>query len=232
MKTHRFIITNCALGGAMQIVDREVIHQIRTVLKLKINEKIIVCNGAGSEASGAITEITPDSVSLSMETAHLVAAEPRTRVTMFAAIVKRDNFELIAQKAVEVGACTVVPIITRRTVKTAINRSRLQIIMKEAAEQSGRGIIPIVTDEVELATAIQSASGAKFFCDMGGTPVSDLGPIDSDERSIFVGPEGGWDTAERELAVQQGCQVISFGDLTYRAETAAIIAAHWAVITK
>lgn len=231
MKIHRFIIKDLVFTETLHISDREIVHQARTVLKLREGETIAVCDGRGMEAVGSVSVADKDSLVVALGAPYRVAAEPEAQVTLYAAVVKRDNFELIVQKAVEVGATRIVPLITRRTIKTGIHRARLETIMREAAEQSGRGILPEITDPIEFADALAELprDTRGFFCNNGGTAASGITSIDQRQRAIFIGPEGGWDDSEVAAAAAAGLTTIGFGTLVLRAETAAVIATYWAV---
>lgn len=234
MKIHRFIIEGLVFDRTLQIRDLELVHQLSTVLKIKAGEQIALCDGRGKQADAVITEFAKGVVSVTLGEPYDVREEPANRVTLYAAIIKRDNFELIVQKAVEVGASKIVPIITRRTVKTGINMARLNIIIKEAAEQSGRGNLPQLSEPMEFGAALVAVgrdTGA-FFCNNGGEDFRSVTADSGIPRTVFIGPEGGWDDDEIKAAEAGGLRAISFGSLTMRAETAAIVATHWAVTTK
>lgn len=232
-KIHRFIIPGIQLEKTTRVSSREIAHQLKTVLKIAVGEQIIFCNGAGDEALGTLVSIDGSEVTIdSCEIARAKGEAPH-EVTVYAAIVKRDNFELLAQKVVEVGATAIVPIITQRTIKTAINAQRIQTIVREAAEQAGRGILPHVLEPMDVKTALQTAKGAKFICQMDGAPFQAIPPIgDATPRSVFIGPEGGWENSELQFAKEVGVVPVSFSPLVFRAETAAIIAAHLLVTSK
>ncbi|MCX6781371.1 MAG: RsmE family RNA methyltransferase, partial [Candidatus Magasanikbacteria bacterium] len=192
---------------------------------------LILCDGRGLEAEASITQSSRDSITLAVSASRPVLEEAGPEVAVYAAIIKRDNFELIAQKIVEVGATRLVPIITHRTIKTALNYTRLRTILKEAAEQSGRGIIPELSEAINFDSALEQISKqtAGFFCAQDGVAASRTGIIGDVARAVFIGPEGGFDDGEELLAEKAGLTKISFGKFTFRAETAAIIAAEWAV---
>lgn len=231
MKVHRFIISGVEFSAELQVSDRGIIHQAFAVLKLREGESVILCDGRGMEALGVIAEVSKDALVVRLEAPHASESEPGVSVTLYAAVVKRDNFELIVQKAVEVGATRIVPIITRRTIKTGIQMARLEIIMKEAAEQSGRGILPEIVHPMNFGEALLDISpeADNFICNAGGEYFGNVVFETAKPRSIFIGPEGGWDDQEVVEASFAGLRTVSFGCLVMRAETAAIVATHWAV---
>ena len=153
MRIHRFI-GNFNLSEEQLIVqDADLASQLSRVLRLKEKDTVILCDGAGSEASATIRVLRKTSVAFRLEKKRLVLAEPQREVTLYCSILKRENFELVAQKATEVGIRSIVPIVTARTVKQDINPVRIAKIMKEAAELSGRGIVPTLSAPLSFSDA-------------------------------------------------------------------------------
>lgn len=231
MKVHRFIILDVEFSAELHVADRGIIHQAFAVLKLRAGESVIICDGRGKESLGVIAEVSKDTLVVRLAEPQVSENEPGVSVTLYAAVVKRDNFELIVQKAVEVGVTRIVPIITRRTIKTGIQMARLEIIMKEAAEQSGRGVLPEISEPMNFSEVLLDISpeADNFMCNAGGAHFGDIVFESAKPRSIFIGPEGGFDDQEVTDAAFAGLKTVSFGSLVMRAETAAIVATHWAV---
>ncbi len=230
MKVHRFIIKNIAFQPIIEITDRVFVHQIHTVLGLRVGETIELCDGRGMCARGEITAISKNSVAGSFEAPQKNSRDTDIEVTLYAAIIKRDNFELLAQKATEIGVSKIVPLITRRTIKMSVNRSRLQTILREAAEQSGRGVVPVLGEAttIERACMELDRNTDAYIFDEAGDELHGVTPTKK-IRALFIGPEGGWEPGELEQLTH--LKKISLGRGILRAETAAIIATHWAVTT-
>jgi 16S rRNA (uracil1498-N3)-methyltransferase len=153
--------------------------------------------------------------------------DPEKMIHLYAAVLKRENFEWIVEKATEVGAHSIHPILTERTVKMKLNEERLLKIAKEAAEQSGRGIIPRIETVISASEAFSGASGQKLFLEPGGEAFP---PGTAGELSLFVGPEGGWSESESAIARESGCIPVRLGQTILRAETAAVIAVYRALL--
>ncbi len=225
MKIHRFIGTFSITKNTVSITDPELIHQISRVLKLRMGEKIFIGDGKGNEILGVIETILKTEVRLEIESKSVNSNEPKRFVTLYLSILKKDNFELALQKAVECGISKIVPVLTTRTIKQGLNVKRLQTILREAAEQSGRGIIP------ELAPAI-SFSEALSICNPKETILFDLSgsPISANclllTTNLFIGPEGGFEPKEIDEARNLGVTIANLGELTLRAETAAIVTSY------
>lgn len=230
MRHHRFLGDFDLSQHDIEITDLRIIHQIANVLRMRVGDEVIlVAQSHGQEARVRITGITKTSLICLRESDPCVVPEPVRTVTLFMSILKKENYEFVVEKATEIGVRTIVPIITRRTVKFAVKKDRLQKIACEAAEQSGRGSIPDIKSPItfEDALAIKSEHAANFFFDIGGEPYS----RDASTRSphVFIGPEGGWDDKERDLARRAGLIRVELGRQILRAETAAIVASYLAV---
>ncbi len=227
MKLHRFIGDFDLNKDIIEIEDAELANQIRNVLRLKIGEKIVLSNGQKEEVEATIIESNKKYIEVSVGKVTKPAREPKKSVTLFSAILKRENFELVVQKATELGATKIVPLMTERTVKTGFNRERLEKIIKEASEQSGRTTVPEIAEPTKFVEAIDEVNPKEsVLFDLSGSPLtSNLSPL----SCIFIGPEGGFTDQEVKIAKDAGIKIGSLGDLTLRGETAAIIATHIAI---
>ena len=221
MRLHRFIGDFDLNQTNLTISDPDLINQVIKVLRLKIGEQIILADGKSTEAITEITALNKKNISVKIISKYSNKNEPAKKVTLFCAILKRENFELVVQKAVETGVSEIAPMITDRTVKTGLNMSRLQKIIKEAAEQSGRGEIPALKEAIKFSEAIKN--GGIVF-DPSGDPFNIQ--KSSNKLNIFIGPEGGFSENEIKLAKENNLYISSLGSLTLRAETAAIIASY------
>jgi 16S rRNA (uracil1498-N3)-methyltransferase len=222
MKIHRFIIDHKLQNGDFEIKDKEIISQISKVLRLKTGEKILLGDGKGYESLYEIREISKSSIYLSGGQVSKNENEPKKEVTMYLAILKRENFELSIQKATELGISKVVPIITERTVKTGFKRERLEKIIREASEQSGRGKLPTLEKEISFEKAIKDCNPKKtILFDLTGETLETCNL--KHVTSFFIGPEGGFTDKEVESSKDLGLKIASFGKLTYRGETASIV---------
>jgi 16S rRNA (uracil1498-N3)-methyltransferase len=226
-KTHRFIGPYQLATGTLRIDDADAAHQMRSVLKLEPGEIIIIGDGSGSEAQCKILRYDRDAVIVDGMSIGRNANELPGRTTLYCAVLKADHFELAAQKATEVGISEIIPMITARTVKGSLRVDRVQKIVREAAEVAGRGLVPVVREPVELERILTEASrnDVNFFFDPSGSPFT--GAAKSVRHAgIWIGPEGGWNERELELAEQVGMRTVSLGNLVMRAETAVIVASY------
>jgi 16S rRNA (uracil1498-N3)-methyltransferase len=200
---------------------------VKNILRLRAGDKIVPCDGKLNEAQGIIDSFQNQEVEVIIKKAVKNVSEPNVRLTVYCSILKRENFEPAVQKLTEIGAAKIVPIIAENTVKQGIKAERLEAIIKEAAEQSGRGIIPQISGPILLSDAFKQSEDddARIIFDISGKQQPSF-PEESKNISVFIGPEGGWDEKEIESARQSGVEVISLGELTLRAETAAIVGSY------
>ncbi|MBP6886376.1 MAG: 16S rRNA (uracil(1498)-N(3))-methyltransferase [Candidatus Pacebacteria bacterium] len=227
MKIHRFIGKYQLALGTIRIDDDELVRQMKIVLKLAPGEVVIVGNGDGSEATCRILKYDRAAVMLEGISLGHNANELPGRTILYCSVLKSDNFELAAQKATEVGVSEIVPIISERTVKGGLRIERVQKIVREAAEVAGRGLVPVVRDVVAMESVLTEAShnDVNLFFDPSGDVFSGV-PKSVARAGVWVGPEGGWNDKELEMASQLGMKVSSLGPLVLRAETAVIVATY------
>lgn len=227
-KIHRFIGQFDLTGDTIEITEESLVKQIRGVLRLEPGEQIILCDGTGDEALVTLTAVEKMSVMADIIKRGVSKSEPERKVTLYLAVLKKENFEVAVQKAVECGVSHIVPIITERTVKMGLNMERMQKIIIEASEQSGRGIVPELSAVTSFETAIANADAEeKVFFDPTGEN------YESESRAttiaIFIGPEGGFTEEEIALAKGNDFSIASLGPLILRGETGAIVATYRAV---
>lgn len=238
MKLHRFVSNSIDLtaenliGSHLSLQDAELVNQIKNVLRLEKGDKIILTDGKLREALSEIADVAGQSIVVNVLNISKNEKESKLHSILYCSILKRENFELVVQKATEVGIKEIVPIISKRTVKLNLRLDRLEKIAKEASEQSGRGITPTISAPISFDTALKSANKNKinlFFDEHGGEiPSSAISRLASDSQvGLFIGPEGGWDESEVEtIKNMPEFKIVSLGKLTLRAETAAIVASY------
>lgn len=207
----------------------ELSHQLKNVLRLVKGDSIIVCDGKGKEAPATLTAITKNAVEFVLTQPPYATPSIQREVTLCVAMLKSDKFDWVVQKATEAGVAHIIPLQTKRTVKQSLRRERIERIMQEAAEQSGRGTMPVLHDIVALEHLGNLINNnLVLFCDVGRGD-SLISVAKSEHVAVIVGPEGGWDDQERAYAEQQQWETVSLGNLTLRAETAAVVASFIAV---
>lgn len=231
MKIHHFISKDFDLEKPKIIIaDFALVRQIRDVLHLEPGEEIILGNGTGTQANALIVEMKKKTLEAEIIKKQTNITDSQINIKLYCAILKRDNFEWVAQKATEIGVGEIIPVVTKRTIKTNLNLERLEKIINEAAEQSGRGTLPLVQKPIDFEDALEEAKQNKInvFFDAGGDGFEKVKTKVSNKESIglFIGPEGGWEEDEVDLIKKKKIKIVSLGNLTLRAETAAIVATY------
>ncbi|MEI8174527.1 MAG: RsmE family RNA methyltransferase [bacterium] len=237
MKIHRFIGSFDFSKKEIEITNPENIKQIKDILRLQKGEKVILSDGNGTDAEVTLNLISKNkitSIVKKIESAPELT-ECMRKVNLYLAILKKENFELAVQKTVEIGVHRIIPIITERTIKTGLNFARLEKIMIEASEQSGRSFIPILSPIMNFKEALIDGSNNQEKT-IFTPPIAKNGTSSKDDTyepnkeatniSIFIGPEGGFTEKEIKEATEAGYNTASLGSLTLRGETAAMIATY------
>lgn len=237
---HRFFLLNTPLTPG-QSVDIAPLHkQLTSVLRAQPGDEITLLDGRGYAAAATITSLSKKQSAALLHDRYVVQAEPKTRLTLYQGTLKADKFEWVLQKGTELGVAHFVPVISTRSIvrpqaKVLRKADRWRKIIQEAAEQSGRGVLPTLGEPLEFDAAISAATGAKFLPweEKSQAPNAALGSIlhqtmaraaDGDGVSLLIGSEGGFEEAEVDAAQQEGWHAVSLGPRILRAETAAIAA--------
>ena len=230
MRPHRFIGNFDLSKKELSISNADFVNQARNVLRLKTGDELILCDGKMNEAVAKILLLAKDKAELEILEIIKNKNESENHVNLYCSILKKENFELAVQKAVEVGVKEITPIITKRTIKLGLNTERLEKIIKEAAEQSGRGVLPKLDEAIIFDEALKLAkeNDLNLFFQVGYPP---LGHSMSKFKKVgvFIGPEGGWEEEEIEKAQSNGFTIVGLGKTVLRAETAAIVASYLAI---
>lgn len=226
-KIHRFITEYKKTGEYIDITDTEIIHQIKSVLKLRSGENICVSWIDQLEITGEITNILKDKITIKIISSEINNVEPEKNVTLYLGILKKENFELVLQKAGEMGIAKIVPVITERTVKTNLNFERLNKIAREASELSGRSHVTEIAPITDFEDAVlNDTNKEKILFDITGTKFI---KSQTEKVSIYIGPEGGFTEKEISFGKENSIIVHNLGSLTLRGETAGIIASYLAL---
>lgn len=228
MKLHRFIGSVSLAQDTITINDAMLIHQLKDVLRLGVGDSFVLCDGDLREAIITISVLTSNCVEGIVSNRRIVSVAALRDTTLYCALLKRENFELVAQKCTECGIARIVPMYTKYTVKLNLKYERIQKIMHEAAEQSGRGRVPALERATRFNEAVLQHGNyeSNIFFDISGNTF-DVGIFRKIKKaSIWIGPEGGWSAEELGAAKENNFSIMRFGDMMLRAETAAIVGSY------
>jgi 16S rRNA (uracil1498-N3)-methyltransferase len=226
MRLHRFYVEQ-PLGEVVVIKDVSLIQQWTKVFRYTVSDFVVLFNGEGSDLVYSLDSIEKKECTL-IRNKQSPSYIPTKKVTLYLSIIKKDNFELVVQKATELGVTTIIPIISERSEKKNLNDERLRKIAIEASEQCGRGDIPLIPPITELSSVLKelNPSEACLFLQMDGIAWNDAllqKKLKEGKVHLFIGPEGGWSPDEENLFRKSGATSVSLGPTVLRAETAAIV---------
>jgi 16S rRNA (uracil1498-N3)-methyltransferase len=210
-------------GAAVELAAGQA-NYLGNVLRLGVGAELLAFDGLSGEWLARISEAAKKRMVLSVER-KTREAESIPDVWLAFAPVKRAQTDWLVEKATELGAARLVPVMTHRTVAERVRLDRLESIAIEAAEQCGRTRVPEIVEPMKLARFIEELDPARilYFADeTGGEPL--VSALREGPAAILVGPEGGFTDEERAFVRGSGASAISLGPRILRAETAALAA--------
>ena len=226
----RFFTEN--IGETVVITGGDAAH-ISRVLRMKRGDLAIVCDGNGTDLLCRITETADNAVTLDILDRRASVGEPDVSVRLFQCVPKADKMDFIVQKAVELGAAEIVPVISKRCVSrpdaksAAKKRERWQRIAEEAAKQCGRGKIPAVGEMIGFADAVGAHSEGDcgiIFYECGGKRLGEIIGENVRALDVYIGSEGGFEKYEIDAAEAAGIVPATLGTRILRCETAPVAA--------
>jgi len=218
---HRIFID--AIAPTVTVSGDEFHHGIR-VVRLREGEEIEVFDARGRMANAVVESIARDHAVLNIGD-EIPSRESPIDIHLAMAIIQLDKFDLVLQKATELGVRSIIPLITERIElrpeRYSGKADRWQRIVFEAVKQSGRSIVPTIEPPTEFAEALKR-EGTRIIFDADADNRATAQP--RNRATAFIGPEGGWTTHELDLARTHGAHFQRLGPRRLRAETAAIAA--------
>ena len=232
---YQFFVPSENIQGNRIVITGDDVNHIKNVLRMKVGEEIAVSNGEdGKEYRCGIASIG-DEIVCTLRFIKEDGVELPTKITLFQGLPKADKMELIVQKAVELGAYEVVPVSMARSIvklddkKQKTKITRWQSIAEAAAKQSKRSIIPQIQTVMTMKQALSYAKEMDMLFvpyeladDMEKTRELFEEVKPGQHIGFFIGPEGGFDEAEIQLALDSGAHPITLGKMILRTETAGM----------
>jgi 16S rRNA (uracil1498-N3)-methyltransferase len=205
------------------------------VLRLSTGDRVVLFDGTGDEAEAVVERVGPRALEVKIEVRRSVAKEHRPELLLIQALPKGEKFDLVVQKATELGVHRILPVLSERSIprvdkaKAQARVTRWQKIASEAARQSGRADVPEIAPITTLATALaaspQAALKLFFWEEMRTRSLRSIFPREPPKSiAIAVGPEGGFSNGECEAAKEAGFLPVGLGPRLLRTETAALVA--------
>lgn len=232
---HHFFVSPEQIDDKYVTITGGDVNHIKNVLRMKIDEELLISNGQDKDYYCKIEAISDDEIKALILDEEFEGTELPTELYLFQGLPKSDKMELIIQKAVELGVKEIIPVATKRCVvklddkKEASKIKRWQAISESAAKQSRRTIIPEISSVMSFKEAINRAKEFELgiipyenFKDMKETREVLKAVGKGIKIGIFIGPEGGFEESEVQYALENGVHPISLGKRILRTETAGL----------
>ncbi|MBA4162387.1 MAG: 16S rRNA (uracil(1498)-N(3))-methyltransferase [Novosphingobium sp.] len=219
-----FVDHELSAGGHVTVWGPQA-HYLSRVMRVTDGDAVVLCDNVTGEWAARVLSAGKREVQLCAETL-LRLREEVPDFTLCAALLKKDRFDLVLEKACELGVARIQPVLTRRCVADKLNLERARAILTEAAEQCARTALPLLLEPVKLEAMLKQWDPARalFFADeAGGKEALRQFGTHQGPAALLTGPEGGFDQAERQAvrALPQA-RPITLGPRVLRGETAAI----------
>lgn len=221
----RFYTSQTLSTGRTIVLDPNETRHLRDVLRMTIGDEVFVFDGRGGEFAASIEVIGKNNSEVSVGR-EMVPTSPESdfQITLAATMMNGEKYDLVIQKAVELGVTSLIPLHTLRCeIRLADAGKRVdrwRRIALEATKQSGRARLMSIAEPCEFAYLAKVSAGAVLFSERDGAAFSSLQL--ENEITAFIGPKGGWDDSELRMARDQKITVITLGGRILRAETASI----------
>jgi len=238
---HRFFIPPEWINNQQVTLIEDVAHQVRNVLRMRPGDRLIVLDDSGWEREVELSRLTRNVVIGYVVEERLAVGEPRTKISLYQGVLKAQKFEWVLQKGTELGLVEFIPLVCERSLVGDLEDvdrklGRWGRIIREAAEQSRRGRLPVLRPAMLFDQGCQRAmrSGGLSLVPWEEESTTSLKSAlraggDGEDRpfsvSLFIGPEGGLTAEEIEVARRYQVQPVTLGPRILRAETAGLVAA-------
>ena len=230
-----FFVTPSQVKDERIYVEGMDVNHMKNVLRMRCGEELMVSDGNNRKYRCAVEGYAEEQAVLRILEEMAVDTELPSRIFLFQGLPKQDKMELIVQKAVELGVYRVIPVSTRRSVvrldetKAGKKVERWQQIARSAAKQAGRGLIPEVASVMSYREALEASKELDVLLipyelarDRKKTKEIIGGIRPGKSVGIFIGPEGGFEKEEVELALEYGAEAVTLGRRILRTETAGL----------
>lgn len=232
---HQFFVTPMQVKEERIYIEGQDVNHIKNVLRMKAGEQLKISDGNNKRYLCEIETMTAEEVCVRIVEEQQVNTELPSKIYLFQGLPKGDKMELIVQKAVELGVYEIIPVATKRAVvkldekKAAKKVERWNGIAESGAKQSGRNVIPSVTKVMSYKEALAYAKELDVILipyELAEGMAETKQIVESIEKGasigVFIGPEGGFETAEVEQAMESGAKAVTLGKRILRTETAGL----------
>lgn len=216
------------LGANFELPDNVVRHM--NVLRLRVGDLVVLFNGDGCDYTAVLTELTKRNAKVNIHKCDKLVNESHLKITLLPSLIASDKFDLVIQKAVELGVNEIIPVISQYTQRLSNDKinSRMEHwrkIIIAACEQSARATIPHLSEPTLFSDVLLAVSAErKYILSPHHERQQVLAESTISSAAVLIGPEGGFNLAEVERAGEYGFTTLQLGTRILRAETAAICA--------
>ncbi|MXP42643.1 16S rRNA (uracil(1498)-N(3))-methyltransferase [Altererythrobacter soli] len=221
----RLFVPGSLTQGAAVSVEGNQAHYLAKVMRVAEGDAVVLCDDMTGEWAARVVSAGKREVVLE-PAEKLREREEVPDFWLCPALLKKDRFDLVLEKATELGVRSIRPLVTRRCVADKLNLERARAVVTEAAEQCARTALPELAAPVKLDTLLADWPEGRvlFFADeLGGAPAAEAFAAHAGPAALLVGPEGGFDDAERAaIRAHPVARAITLGPRILRGETAAI----------
>ena len=230
---HRFFVPSEQISKDTITITGSDVNHIKNVLRMHTGDRLEAFDGAGNSFMVKIISIGASNIQGEIINKINSEIESSVKITLAQCLPKAKKMDFIVQKATELGACGIIPVISERSVPKIEDKadkkvSHWQMIAKEAAEQSGRTVIPKIGPLTKFEDLIKIAKNYDLaIIPWEGERTATLSTLIPQSLStvlVIIGPEGGFSQQEVNLAISGGFDPISLGKRILRTETAGIVA--------
>jgi 16S rRNA (uracil1498-N3)-methyltransferase len=228
----RLFVPGPLAQDAQVVIEGAQAHYLIRVMRTGVGDAVVLCDDVTGEWAARATHVGKRDLALTCETL-LRGREAVPDFTLCAALLKKDRFDLVLEKACELGVARIQPVLTHRCVADKLNMERARALLTEAAEQCARTALPVLEAPVKLDALLRGWDDARplFFADeTGGAPAAatfaaHARPDGGGSAALLTGPEGGFDEGERAaIRAHRAAHPITLGPRILRGETATIAA--------
>lgn len=238
---YQFFVEPAQIQGKRIVITGGDVNHIKNVLRMRVGEEIAVSNGIdGREYRCGIVALTEEEIVCELRFIKEDGVELPSKIYLFQGLPKGDKMELIIQKAVELGAYEVVPVAAKRCVvkldgkKAAAKVDRWQGIAQAAAKQSRRAVVPQIHAVLNMQEAVAYARELEVKIipyelaeDLERTKQIIEAVQPGQRVAVFIGPEGGFEESEIQMALEAGIEPVTLGRRILRTETAGFTVLSW-----
>lgn len=213
--------------GASCTLDKGASQHLLKVLRMRAGDQFVIFNGEGGEYKAELVDVAAGAAQIRLLEFVDVLREPRVKIHLGQCLSRGERMDYAIQKSVEMGVSQITPLFSERS-NVKLPKERIEKRMRHwqqviisACEQSGRTILPILSEPITLERWVAMCHGVSFICDF---KPDDFVEHSFDAANLLIGPEGGFDEKEAQLAHENGFLSLSLGELTLRTETAPVVA--------